>query len=247
MEGTGLEFMERTRYRNLGPSGQQQGVAQPPTQIAFADGPVIPLSAPETITIAPVDLRDAIERRRSVREYDGRAVSLEELSFLLWCTQGVRDRVAGRATFRTVPSAGARHPFETVIFARRVDGLSPGLYQYLALDHRLVALPAPSDVGDRLAEACLGQEIAKTSAVLFLWIADSGRMTWRYGERGFRYVHLDAGHVCQNLYLAAEAIGAGTCAIGAFDDDAVNGLVGLDRPERFAVYLAAVGKRRRGR
>ena len=243
MAGIGLEFMEKTRYRHLGPSDQQQGVEQPPLQIALVEGPAIALPDPAAIEIGRIDLREAIERRRSLRAYDERAFSLEELSFLLWSTQGVRESVPDRATFRTVPSAGARHPFETVVFARRVDGLNEGLYQYRAIEHRLIELPTPSDVGDRMTAACLGQEIVRTNAVTFLWIADSVRMTWRYGERGFRYLHLDAGHVCQNLYLAAEAIGAGACAIGAFDDDEVNGLVGLDRPDRFAVYLAAVGKR----
>jgi len=243
MDGIGREFMDKTRYAHLGLSAQQHGMPQPPLQAELAAGCSIDLPDPGKVSVGTFDLRRAIEGRRSLRSYADRAFSLDELSFLLWCTQGIRDRVPGKATFRTVPSAGARHPFETAVFVRRVDGLDAGLYQYLSMDQRLVSFDTPGDLDERMTAACLGQEIAATCALLFVWVADSQRMTWRYGERGYRYLHLDAGHVCQNLYLAAEAIEAGACAIGAFDDDAVNDLLGIDGVDRFAVYLAAVGKR----
>ncbi len=246
MQKTGFEFMEKTRYRHLGPSAQERGEAQPPLEAILADGASTALPAAADIGFGEIGLRDAIERRRSLREYDDRPVTLEELSFLLWCTQGVRNVVSEKATFRTVPSAGARHPFETVILANRVSGLSPGLYQYGALEHHLIELPSRPNVAERLTAACLGQGMVRVCAAAFIWVADSARMTWRYGERGFRYLHLDAGHVCQNLYLAAESIGAGACAIGAFDDDQVNELLGLSGQERFAVYAATVGKRAPG-
>ncbi|MGB2983430.1 MAG: SagB/ThcOx family dehydrogenase [Candidatus Bipolaricaulia bacterium] len=244
MEKIGGEFMEKTRYRHLEPSAQERGLTQPPLQVALAEeSERIGLPKLDGISLGEIELRAAIEARRSLREYAEIPLRLEELSFLLWCTQGVRDHVSERATFRTVPSAGARHPFETVILANRVDGLEPALYQYLALDHCLIGIPSSHGAAERLTAACLGQGMISTSAATFVWIADSVRMTWRYGERGYRYLHLDAGHVCQNLYLASEAIHGGTCAIGAFDDDQVNDLLGLDGRERFAVYLATVGKR----
>ncbi|OPZ14474.1 MAG: Nitroreductase family protein [candidate division BRC1 bacterium ADurb.BinA364] len=114
----------------------------------------------------------------------------------------------------------------------------------MALEHRLqpVALGPASE--ERLTRACLNQKIVRTSAATFVWTADAYRMTYRYGQRGYRYLHLDAGHVCQNLYLAAETIDCGVCAIAAFDDQETNALLGLDGAERFAVYLATVGKKR---
>ena len=243
MSGAGFEFMERTRYRYLGPSRQQQGEPQPPLQALLAQGRATALPPIAEVAGGEMGLRKAIEHRRSLREYSELPLTLEELSFLLWSTQGVREILAERATFRMVPSAGARHAFETVVLASRVDGTPTGLHQYDALEHRMIEMPSPSDAVDRLTTACHRQEIVRRCAAVFIWVADSVRMTWRYGERGFRYMHLDAGHVCQNLYLAAESVGAGICAIGAFEDDEVNRLLGLEAPERFAIYIATVGKR----
>ena len=170
---------------------------------------------------------------------------MEEFSFLLWCTQGVKETVDGYATLRTVPSAGARHALETYLLVNRVEKIEPGVYRYLAIDHKLVQLETDSRLADKLTEACWGQTQVKRSAATFFWAAVPYRMAWRYGERGYRYLHLDAGHVCQNLYLSAEAIGAGVCAIAAFQDDLLNGLLDLDGEEQFIIYLATVGKKPR--
>ncbi|MCX6100554.1 MAG: SagB/ThcOx family dehydrogenase, partial [Candidatus Bipolaricaulota bacterium] len=118
-----------------------------------------------------------------------------------------------------------------------------GLYQYLAVEHRLLAASSFSVTSSELAGSCLGQKAIESAAVTFVWVAVRERMTWRYGDRGVRYLYLDAGHVCQNLYLACEAIGAGACAIGAYDDAAANALLHPDGAERFVIYLASVGKR----
>lgn len=246
MQGIGREFLEKTEYRHLSPSDQERGVAQPPLQIRLGEGEVVELPDPQGVPDGGASLREAIEARRSLREYSEAPLSLAELSSLLWSTQGVSRVIPDRATFRTVPSAGARHALETVVLVNRVDGLEPGTYQYLALDHRLMSLDSSPEFADRMADACLGQKMVRDSAATFVWVADRNRMAWRYGERGIRYLFLDAGHVCQNLYLTAESIGAGGCAIGAFDDGRVNDLLGLDGVERFVVYLASVGKRANG-
>jgi len=235
-------FLRETEHDRLEPSDQQLGRPQPPLQRVLASGPRVRLPKVEASTATDVPLGAAIERRRSLRDYRPGLLELEELAFLLWCTQGVKRFEPGRWTFRTVPSAGARHPFETVLLVHRVEGLSPGLYQYLALEHEIASFESPTDVTPRLVEACLGQRFVETCAVAFLWVADRYRTAWRYGERSLRYLFLDAGHVCQNLYLAAESIGAGACAIGAFDDRRVNDLLGLDGTDQFVIYLAAVGK-----
>jgi SagB-type dehydrogenase family enzyme len=239
----GRDFMEGTKYRNMGKSGHRLGMPQPSVELEWDRTKTpIRLPAPKDIRLTNLGVREAIERRRSVRDYSRAPLSLEELSYLLWCTQGVQQ-VAGRSTLRTVPSAGSRHAFETLLCVNNVTGLRPGLYRFLAVDHALLDENLDPAFADRLAEACLGQAFVKTCAVTFIWTAEVYRMTYRYGERGYRYLHLDAGHVCQNLYLAAETIACGACAIAAFEDDEVNRVVGLDGEQRFAIYLAAVGKK----
>jgi SagB-type dehydrogenase family enzyme len=242
--GTGQEFMEKTKYRYIGRSDQQKGLPQPTLELPPDPGrPLIDLPPPVSPAIPPIDLRIAIERRRSCRHYAHEPLTLPELSFLLWCTQGVKQVHGTQATFRTVPSAGARHAFETFLLVNDVEGLSPGLYRYLALAHRLQQQDNDPTLRHRVTAACLDQQFILNSSVIFLWTAVPYRMTWRYGERGYRDLHLDAGHVCQNLYLAAEAVGCGACAIAAFDDDEMNALLGIDGTGQFLIYLATLGKK----
>lgn len=244
MSGIGRGFMEGTKYHNMGKSGQRLRLPPPPVELAWdRTRTPIRLPAPKQIALGALSVRAAIEQRRSVREYSRTPLSQDELSYLLWCTQGVQRTSAGGQTLRTVPSAGARHAFETLLCVNNVAGLRPGLYRFLALDHALLEENLEPGFAARLVEACLGQDFVRTCAVTFIWIADVYRMTYRYGERGYRYLHLDAGHVCQNLYLAAEAIGCGVCAIAAFEDDDVNRSLGLDGERQFAIYLGTVGKK----
>lgn len=239
----GEEFMERTLYRNLEPPAQKRGVAQPPLVLpADPSLPQIALPARSALAAAPVDLLALIDDRRSMRDYAPDPLTMPELSYLLWCTQGVLQ-AKDRFTLRTVPSAGARHAFETYLLINRVESLEPGLYRYFALEHALQPLPDTAESAPAVAQACLGQSMLESCAVAFIWTAVTARMTWRYGQRGYRYLHLDAGHVCQNLYLAAESIHCGACAIAAFDDEAVNTLLCLDGEEQFAIYLATVGRK----
>lgn len=238
----GRQFMERTRYPYLGMSDQQKGFPQPPLEAEAGEMDTVhDLPAPADIEVDAVDLREAIEARTSVREYARRPLTLAELSYLLWCTQGVKRVEGGYVTLRTVPSAGARHALETYLLVNNVEGLSPGLYRFLAIEHKLVEVNLQADIANEIAEACWGQSFVKTSAVTFIWVAVAYRMTWRYGQRGYRYLHLDAGHVCQNLYLAAQSVGGGVCAVAAFSDEDMNRLLGVDGEEQFVIYIAAVG------
>ncbi|MDD1687401.1 SagB/ThcOx family dehydrogenase [Methanoregula sp.] len=242
--GTGREFMERTKYRYLGKSDQQKGLPQPPLELPVdPERPIIDLPPPATVDIPTLDLREAIESRQSIRNYVHEPLAPDELSFLLWCTQGVKTRSGIQATFRTVPSAGARHAFETFLLVNDVETLEPGLYRYLALTHRLQQIDTDPTVAHRVTSACFDQQFILRSGVTFLWTAVPYRMTWRYGERGYRDLHLDCGHVCQNLYLAAEAVECGVCAIAAFDDDAMNEILGINGNDQFLIYLATVGKK----
>jgi len=239
--GIGQEFFAKTKYKHLGPSPQQKGAAAPPLQADFAKGEErIELPSPANVG---GEVQKVIEQRGSLRRYGKKALIEKELSYLLWCTQGVKKAEAELHTFRTVPSAGARHAFETLLLANRVEDLEPLLYQYMALEHKLGVVSHDSRIAEKIVFGCMGQNMVATSAATFIWVADVERMAWRYGERGYRYILLDAGHVCQNLYLAAESIGCGACGIGAFDDDVLNETLGLDGERHFVVYVGCVGKR----
>ncbi len=187
-------------------------------------------------------LGEAISRRESVRNFTQAPLTIDELSALLWATQGVRLVLSRACALRTVPSAGARHAFETYLAVERVDALPAGLYRYLPFDHQLVRLTTDARIGQAAASACLQQEFVAEAAVTFFWTALPERMEWRYGLAAHKVIALDAGHVCQNLYLACQSIGAGTCAIAAYDQEACDRLLGVDGQEEFTVYLAPVGK-----
>jgi len=245
MIGQGKEFMENTKYRNLEKSDQVMKLPQPPLALSAEDDkPIHDLPDPRGIKVNTVDLSHAINSRVSVRAYSEEPLSLDELSYVLWSTQGVKEVTKRPATLRTVPSAGARHCFETFILVNRVDGLKPGLYRFLAIEHKLQEIDMSDDVAERVTQGCFGQRFVLNSAITLILTAVRYRMMWRYTERGYRYMHIDAGHVMQNLYLCGEAIDSGVCAIAAFYDDQINGTLGVDGEEQFTVYVGALGKKR---
>jgi SagB-type dehydrogenase family enzyme len=141
-----------------------------------------------------------------------------------------------------VPSAGARHSFETYLFVMRVTGIQQGLYRYLPLSNELLFVSEVENMETQLARACLGQIFVARSAVTFVWTTIPYRMEWRYSLAAHRVILIDAGHVCQNLYLACEAIRAGTCAVAAYDQEQLDRLINVDGADEFSVYLAPVGK-----
>jgi len=239
------EALLQTRYSQVTtPTPQENGEPQPPVELPVPEGTqLISLPVPAELPFPAADLRQIIEQRRTSRHYSAQPLTLEELTALLWLTQGVQRITRRPVTLRPVPSAGARHAFETYLLVNRVEGLAPGLYRYIATQNALLDLHAPADIAEQIRGACLQQEQITDSAVTFIWVAVTERMAWRYVERSLRYLHLDAGHVCQNLYLAGEAIGCGTCAIAAFTDEFMNEVLGLDGIEQFVIYLAALGKR----
>jgi len=236
----------KTHYANISPSPQSSGtVPQPPLELPIPDGAaLIQLPSPAEITMPDMDLRTAVEARRTIRAYSEEALTIEELTYLLWVSQGVK-RVSSRpSTARTVPSAGARHAFETYLLVNRVEGLESGLYRYAAIENSLLRLDATDDIAECIAHDCLDQAQVTNSAATFIWAAVVERMFWRYVERGYRYLHLDAGHVCQNLALGAEQVGCGICPIAAFDDELLNGTLGFNGEDMFVVYLASLGKKK---
>jgi len=169
-------------------------------------------------------------------------MSLTELSYLLWATQGIRKRIDSGHALRTVPSAGARHALETYLAVLNVETIGVGFYRYLPIEHKLVLESLDNMVAEKISQACFHQDWIANAAVVFIWTAIPYRMEWRYGLAAHRVILIDAGHVCQNLYLACEAIGSGTCAVAAYDQDLMDQILGVDRGSEFAIYAAAVGK-----
>jgi SagB-type dehydrogenase family enzyme len=223
---------------------QNQGIPVPPIEKPVAENATI-LDLPnrsQWATIAATDLTQAIEKRKSHRVYGKAPLRLEELAYLLWATQGLRGSAGHGHAFRTVPSAGCRHALETYLAVLNVEGLEPGIYRYLPLSHRLVFESTPTMLAKKMVIASLNQPYPGNAAVTFIWTAVPYRMEWRYSLAAHKVIALDAGHVCQNLYLACEAVGAGTCAIAAYDQQELDELLGLDGDTEFAVYLAPVGK-----
>jgi SagB-type dehydrogenase family enzyme len=163
---------------------------------------------------------------------------VEEFSRLLHAAQGITDTRRG---FRAAPSAGALYPIELYAVVHDVAGMEPGLYHYAVRQHALEVLQQ-EDLRFAIMQAGLGQASLGQANVCFALSAIFQRTRWRYRERTYRYVMLEAGHVGQNLYLAATSLGLGACAIGAFDDDNLNDLLGLDGKEEAALYMITVGK-----
>lgn len=224
---------------------QKQKLPQPPLQkFVEEDAEIIVLPKANKDVITKQNIFDCLMERKSDRIYTEESLSLEELSFLLWSTQGVK-KVVGKvnfATFRTVPSGGARHPFETYLVINRVEGLRKGVYRYLPLDHKLIFLFDKNNMEEEVAEAVSGQKFIASSAVIFVWSCIPYRSEWRYDISAHKTILQDSGHLCQNLYLACEAIGCGTCAIGDYNQEIIDKFFMLDGKDEFVIYAAPVGK-----
>jgi SagB-type dehydrogenase family enzyme len=222
---------------------QSRGVRPPPAQKPPPPGSrIIPLPIREAWSIPSCSLQKAIAARQSRRRFTTAPLSVDELAFLLWATQGVRSVLHEAAVLRTVPSAGCRHPLETYLAVLKVEGLESGIYRYLPLEHSIVHVRDVENLSEHLIAATHGQGFAGRAAVTFIWTAVPERTEWRYAEASYKVIALDAGHVCQNLYLACEAIGSGTCAIAAYNQTLVDTLLGVDGYHEFGIYMAPVGK-----
>jgi SagB-type dehydrogenase family enzyme len=224
---------------------QMKGLPLPPIQKPYPkDAQLVDLVLPEDFILGQMPVIDAIRDRRSRRKFTDESLSLEELSFLLWSTQGVQKLVRdGLITLRTVPSGGGMHPFETYLLVNRVDGVSPGVYRYLAIEHKLYRVPGDdANLPARINVAGNGQNFIGQGAVVFIWSVRPYRTEYRYGEDSLKDILIGVGHICQNLYLACESIGVGTCAIVAYQQKLLDDFIGVDGDDEIALYLAPVGK-----
>lgn len=225
---------------------QNQGVPPPPIQKPpCVNQPLIPLPDMELwADFTGTDLLNAINRRRSHRHFTEQPLTFAELSMLLWATQGIKGVIAPGSALRTVPSAGCRHPFETYLLVSNIETLQPGCYRYLPIEHSLVCEKemAIDQLRSAVKQGTLGQSFSATAPVCFAWTVIPERSEWRYHTAAHRVILMDVGHLCQNLYLACEAIGCGTCAIAAYQQQLMDRLLGVDGEQEFTVYLAPVGK-----
>lgn len=226
-------------------SDQSKGIEHPDVQKPLEDSiSIVDLPAVKPGIIPDMNLLEVVNSRRSVRKFTDDPVSFEELSWLLWSTQGVQKVLRdGAATLRTVPSGGARHPFETYLLVNNVTGLKPGQYRYVPLDHSIACL-GEQKPPEKVISGCLGQAFCGECAVTFVWSVIPYRTEWRYGPVSHKIIAIDAGHLCQNLYLACTAAGLGTCGIGAYDQEAMDSLLGFDGEDEFVIYIAPVGRRK---
>ena len=236
--GVGERFFRETRHcRGRLSGGWLDWLNQPEPFKTYPEAERVELPEPAP---AGADLWEALARRRSARDFTGEPLSLQELATLLWAGAGVSAVQAGYA-LRTAPSAGALYPVETYVVAHRVDGLEPGVYHYAVLERVLERLRA-GDVRVAAARAALDQDIARDAAAVFVWSAVWSRSIWKYGQRAYRYVPLDAGHIAENVALAAVALGLGSCQIAAIYDDEADQLLGVDSEEEGTLYMTAVGR-----
>jgi len=238
-EGIGDRFQGETKYiRDKLPAGYLDWRKKPGPYKAYPDAPKVKLPGPAGAGGMPI--WEAVGRRRSVRDFRRSPLSTADLSQLLWASQGV-TKVVGEYALRSAPSAGALYPIETYLCVQMIEGIEPGIYHYNVREHELELL-RPGDFRAEVAEAALDQGFLAEAAAVFAWTAVFARSKWKYKERAYRYVYLDAGHIAQNVALAAVALGLGSCQIAALYDDEVNAILGVDGKEESVVYMTALGR-----
>lgn len=244
-----MRFKENRNFMKSGfgkeiVSDQMKELPQPPLAKAYEEEARI-ITLPEAnknILLKP-GVHDCIADRKTNREYRKALITIDELAYLLWSTQGVKEiRGDNYATVRTVPSAGARHPFETYLAVNNVEGLQKGLYRYLPLEHELMLLQEDEDISGKIVKGTLNQKFAEAASVTFIWTCIPYRGEWRYDENSHKLMLIDAGHVCQSLYMATEALGLGTCALAAYDQDLMDEIIKVDGEDEYVVYMAPVGR-----
>lgn len=239
------DFLEFKKIK----TDKNKGLPQPPSVKAYdSNAKIIALPPVTTDVLDQPNIYNCIKQRRSTRFYANEAISLEELSYLLWATQGITGTTKNGLTLRTVPCSGATHTFETYLFIKCVDGISAGIYRYLPVEHKLLYLFELDEMENQIDAITLEQpfvpNFAKRAAVLFAWSTIPYRSEWKYDVSAHKKILIDIGHVSQNLYLASESVGAGACAIGIYDQELIDSILRLDGTEEFVLFLSAVGRKK---
>jgi SagB-type dehydrogenase family enzyme len=239
-ETKGFQYLKGSRFDRLSMENRQKPAiarVEPFKHYPQADK----ISLPRTWALIEEHLTPLLQNRRSLRKYSSEPINLEHLAFMLWASQGITGQ-AGKYLFRTAPSGGALYPVETYISVHSIEGLDAGLYHFDA-EHFTLDRLTEQDLTEAVAQACLDQKFMAQAPVTFLWTGVFRRAMSKYGDRGMRYILLDAGHICQNLLLAAEAVGCGGCPVGAFYDNELNQLLQIDGEEESILYAASLGRK----
>ncbi|UCC98669.1 MAG: SagB/ThcOx family dehydrogenase [Phycisphaerales bacterium] len=238
MKDIGDQFHQGTKYSpDRMPSHRLIWEAKPELYKQYAQAPKIDLPSVEPSQAMSLD--QALRQRKSIRDFRDKPISKGQLSYLLWASTGIQ-RVEDGYAFRTAPSAGALYPMETYVIVNNIEALEAGLYHYSIQTHQLETL-SQRDLRRQIAAAALGQQMCAAAAAVFVWSAVFERCEWKYGQRAYRYIYLDAGHIAENFALAAVSLNLGTCEIGALFDDQVNAILGIDGVEESVICMAVVG------
>ncbi|MDD5070230.1 MAG: SagB/ThcOx family dehydrogenase [Candidatus Omnitrophica bacterium] len=185
-------------------------------------------------TVGKLSVEEAISKRRSIRGYKNGPLSLGEVSQLLWSAQGI----TANRRLRTVPSAGALYPLEIYLAAGKVKDLKSGIYRYNPERHSLIKV-VDGDKRFDLFSCSFSQSSVKNAPISVVICAQYERTTGKYGERGKRYVHMEAGHVGQNIYLQAKSLNLATVVIGAFSDEDVKKILNA---KEAPLYIIPIGR-----
>ncbi len=238
MNGTGDRFQRETKYeQGKMPGHKLDWGAKPDLYKEYPQAGKIELPAFEPARAMSLD--KTLRQRKSIRNFQARPISKDQLAYLLWASTGIQ-RVEEGYEFRTAPSAGALYPIETYVVVNNVKSLESGVYHYSIRNHLLEQL-MQRDLRQQIAAAALGQGMCATAAAVFIFSAVFERCKWKYGQRAYRYIYLDAGHIAENLALAAVSLNLGTCEIGALYDDHVNAIIGINGTEESTICMAALG------
>jgi SagB-type dehydrogenase family enzyme len=246
MKEVGIDFIKGTRYPDFSTPDLILGKPEPAIELPVPKGAKITkLPNPKRIKLPDMSVREAIERWEPPGFFARSSITLKELSFLLWCTQGFRKIVAEHIVLRNTPSSGSRYPIETYFVAGEIEGLETGLYRYIPSSHSVVTLREDSDLPFAMGTASMNFKVVTRSAVTFLWVATPYRSTWALGNRGYRSVLIEAGHICQALIMAAGCIGCDVLPIDLFHDEIMMQLADLNPETQWPVYVGAVGRMER--
>ena len=237
------EFLKASAWSKVSAikSDQELGETEPLLFKNYDKAKLIKLKNFEDLNIKEKTFSELVISRRSLRKYTGKAMTLDELTYLLHTNNGITAETNNRY-LRASPSGGNRQTIETYLVIQNVESLEQGIYRYIPLENAIIFEKNIENLIETTSTAARDQKWIKKSAVVFIWTTTPYRGEWRYQEKSHKLILLDAGHICQNLYLACEAIGLGTCAIAAYHQKLMDDLIAVDGNDEFVVYLAPVGK-----
>ena len=236
IQKVGDKFQQETKYSRDSLGNDFDFIDKPELYKIYPNSKKIKLNKPNIST--KIVLEEILMKRKSIRDFSKKPISIQDLSYLLWASTGIQRKEYGYE-FRTAPSAGALYPIETYLVINNVENVPQGVYHYLIKEHALEELRL-GDFRVNIAKAALDQYMCSTAAVVFIWTAIFNRSKCKYGERAYRYIYLDAGHIAQNLALASTSLDLGCCPIAALYDDEVNRIISVDGVKESVIYMSIV-------